>query len=91
MQKYFQNTQHQAHNASTNRYPSFTDNGGDVVYILPFFAHSIPELVRIKDDDLQEFLYSELVGMDGVMTLSGDIMCGADIQDHLPSGYLFKY
>lgn len=85
MQKYFWNNTHQAHNASTNRYPSFTDNGGDVVYILPFFAASIPDLVKIEDDELQDFLYCEMGSMDGVMTLDGCIMCGADIQDHLPS------
>lgn len=83
--RYFWNNCHQSHNASTNRYPSFADNGGDVVYILPFFAASIPDLVKIEDDDLQNFLYSELNGMDGVMTLDGCIFCGVDIQDHLPT------
>lgn len=82
---YFGNNTHQASSASTNRYPSFWDNDGDVVYILPFFASSIPALVGFShtNEDLREFLHCELGSGQGVFTLSGQIFWGADIHDHL--------
>lgn len=61
------------------------EKDGDVVYILPFFASSIPALVGFShtNEDLREFLHCELGSGQGVFTLSGQIFWGADIHDHL--------
>lgn len=83
--QYFRYNTHQSHEAETNRYPSFTDNGGDVVYIVPFFIPEIADITEIwkNDAEFEAFLYSELGSGQGIMTLDGCIYCGADIHDHL--------
>ena len=54
------------------------------VWELPFHGMTIEDLLSIQDEDLQEFLYSELSSKDIVKTLDNKYFAGADIQDYLP-------
>lgn len=66
------------------RYHSFLDHDSDPIYILPFHAKTIQHLINIEDEDLREFLYSELGTNETVLCLNSDtIFSGSDIQDHL--------
>jgi len=73
-------------NAVSSRFHSFCidEEEGDVIYILPFYFSSIEELVEITDQDVQDFLYTELCAGDEVLSgHTGFICVGSDIHDHL--------
>lgn len=81
----FQYNEHQANDASTNMYPSFYDNEGDVVYILPIYFCSIKQLIELipEDLDLEDFLTTKLTSSQLIMSLSGKMFVGQDIFDYL--------
>lgn len=64
-------------------YISYKDEDGDIVFKIPFEAENIEQLVTIDDEELQEFLYSDLASSQGIETKDGNVFWGSDIQDAL--------
>jgi hypothetical protein len=68
-------------------FESFVDDSGDKIYLLPYQANSVDELVKTAifygDDALYSFLNGELASNEGVKLKNGNIFWGADIIDAL--------
>ena len=64
-------------------YKSYRDDEGTTIYLLPFKADTIDELVNINNEELYEFLYSDLNSDEAVELEDGTIFIGSDIQDSL--------
>ncbi len=66
-------------------YTSFTDKDGDTIYNIPYDAKTIEELVDVanEDEDLMDFLWSQLGSSEGVKTKDGNIFYCSDIGDQL--------
>ena len=67
-------------------YTTYKDDDGDIVYNIPYAAKTLPDLIEVAKDeeDLMDFLYSNLGSNEGVKTSDGNVYWGADVQDHLP-------